>query len=107
MAIQSYKSDNLVASDEIILKEVTVTSGSSLSRGDAVELVSGKVIQLTTTKILYGVMAEDVDASAGDVVGKMFYTGNLVGSEINFGTGTQSEHQEQARSIGIILVDEA
>lgn len=83
---------------------VTVLSGQSVIRGQAVSVSGGKVSALLTTVAFYGVMNETVDASAGDVVGSMIYTGAVLGSEVTFTTGDQAEFQEAARAAGIILL---
>lgn len=87
------------------LKLVTVKSGETVSRGDLVSLSTGKVIPFLTTATPYTVMYEDVDASAGDVVGYAYRDADIKASEVNFGTGTDAEVRDALDAISIYLMD--
>jgi len=107
MAVTTYTPDNL---DTAVLPgvtiDVTVLSGQVLVRGQAVAVSAGKVSELLTTGDFYGVMNEDIDATAGDTVGSMYYgAAALLKSELVFTTGDAAEFQEAARSLGIYFVE--
>lgn len=86
-------------------KTVTVKSGEVVKRGDLVSLSTGKVIPFLTTATPYTIMAEDVDATDGDVVGLAYRRADLLASEVNFGTGTDAEVREALDALGIYLRD--
>lgn len=88
-----------------LLKTVIVKSGKTVVRGDLVSLATGKVIPFLTGATPYTIMAEDVDASAGDKTGYAFRRADLLASEVNFGTGTDAEVRNALDAIGIFLRD--
>jgi hypothetical protein len=106
MALETvnYPIDNL---DVVVrkLKKVTVTSGSSVSRGDLVMITAGKVLPFLTTNDPYTVMAEDVDATLGDKVGLAYRDADLKASEVDFGTGTLAEVRDALDFKNIFLMD--
>ena len=90
------------------LKKVTVLSGQVLSRGDLVAYdatATTKVVGFLTTKDPLTVMAEDVDASAGDVIGLAFRDADIKASEVDFGTGTDAEVREALDFKNVYLMD--
>lgn len=90
------------------LRKVTVLSGQTLSRGDLVrfdDTATTKVVLFATTKVPYTVMAEDVDASGGDVVGWAYRDADLLASEVNFGTGSDAEVRDALDFKNIFLMD--
>lgn len=99
--------DNLDV-DVRLLKDVTVLSGQSVLRGELVMLdavATTKVTAYLTTKDPYTVMYEDVDASAGDVVGKAYRSADIKATEVDFGTGTDAEVRDALDFKGIYLRD--
>jgi len=91
--------------DVSLTRKIVVTSGEVLSRGDLVELVTGKAV-IFNGNTPYGVMLEDVDASGGDVVGVASWKAILKGSEVNFGTGSDSITVRDALAVnGTYLID--
>jgi hypothetical protein len=88
-----------------LLKSVTVKEGENLKRGDLVSLSTGKAIAFVTGATPYTVMAQDVDATAGDKVGVAFRRADLKASEVNFGTGTDTEVRDALDVLGIFLRD--
>jgi len=50
-------------------------------------------------------MAEDVDASAGDVIGLAYRRADLLASEVDFGTGTDAEVRDALDKLNIFLRD--
>lgn len=90
------------------LKTVTVLAGSSVSRGDLVRLddtATTKVVPFATGKAPYTVMVEDVDASAGDVVGLAYRDADIKASEVNFFDGTDVEVRDALDAKSIFLMD--
>lgn len=90
------------------LKKVTVLSGQTLSRGDLVSydaVATTKVIGFLTTATPLTVMAQDVDASAGDAIGWAYRDADIKASEVNFGTGTDAEVREALDYKNIFLMD--
>lgn len=90
------------------LKQVTVLSGQTVSRGDLVMLdavATTKVTPFLTTNDPYTVMYEDVDASAGDTVGWAYRDADIKASEVNFGTGTDAEVRDALDFKNIFLMD--
>lgn len=96
--------DNLIVELELT-RLITVTSGQTLSRGDLVELVTGKAVAFAGNDA-YAVMLEDVDASGGDVVGRASWKAILKASEVDFGSGSDSITVRDALAVnGTYLVD--
>ncbi|MBQ3678384.1 MAG: hypothetical protein II929_02560, partial [Succinivibrio sp.] len=85
--------DNLFAGlnrDEIKTFPVTVASGQNLKRGALVKMVDGKVSAVGSTSVaesgsgsaaaydeVFGIMTDDVNASAGDADGVVYVTGDF------------------------------
>lgn len=67
---------------------------------------AGKVISFLTTAEPFTVMAEDIDASAGDVVGLAYRDATLKASEVDYGTGTRAEVQDALDFKNVFIVDE-
>ena len=65
--------DNLIATTEVkqVVQSITIPSGT-LKRGSVVD-ASGKI--LNTGLTAYGILCDDVDASAGSVVAEIYVTG--------------------------------
>ena len=106
--VNTYTPDNLETGlRETITREIIVTSGQKLVRGQAVKIDSGKIAELLTGETFYGVMNSDCDATDGDTNGTIIYNGALLESEIKFTTGDSAEFIEAARSLGITFVQGA
>lgn len=106
MAVTTYTPDNLDAGIiPTLTRNVTVAAGQNISRGRAVKITTGKVSGLDTSETFYGIMQEDVDATAGDTMGAMYVYGALVESEVDFGTGNADEFRDAAQDRGIYLVE--
>ena len=77
--------------------------------GDSFTIVvtegAGKVKRFATTNEPFTVMAEDVDASAGDVVGWAYEDADLLASEVNFNDGTDAEVRDALAFKNIFLMD--
>jgi hypothetical protein len=66
---------------------------------------AGKVKRFATTNEPFTVMAEDVDASAGDVVGWAYQDADLLASEVDFNDGTDAEVRYALNDKNIFLMD--
>jgi len=91
-----------------LLRQVTVLSGNTVSRGDLVAydgVATTKVVPFLTGEDPYTVMYEDVDASAGDAVGYAYRDAVLKASEVNYGTGSKAEVLDALDQKNIFLVD--
>lgn len=86
-------------------KTVVVAAGNVVKRGDVVSLSTGKAIPYLTGAEPYTVMAEDVDATTGDVSGLAYRRADLLASEVDFGTGTDAEVRDALDFKGIYLRD--
>jgi hypothetical protein len=96
--------DNLDIDVELTRK-IVVTSGQTLSRGDLVELATGKAVAFAGNDP-YAVMLEDADASAGDITAVASWKAKLKASEVNFGTGSDSITVRDALAVnGTYLLD--
>lgn len=96
--------DNLDIDVELTRK-IVITSGQTLSRGDLVELVTGKAVVFNGNNP-YGVMMEDADASGGDITAVASWKAKLKGSEVNFGTGSDTITVRDALAVnGTYLID--
>ena len=109
---ESHVYDALLAGDfPRVTKKVTVLSGQNLVRGAVVGEVTanGKVL-LSLTAAEDGsqtpslIMAEAVDASAGDAVGVAYATGEFSEDALTFGTAhTKATTEAALRARGIFL----
>jgi|GEM_PF-2444400 len=106
--------------DEIKTFPVTVASGQNLKRGALVKMVNGKVtavdsdsvttgegddaVTTTTYSDVFGIMTDDVNASAGDADGVVYVTGDFNKDAIVLAEGLSvSNFIKQARDVGIFL----
>lgn len=74
-------------------RRVTVLSGETLTRGMLVAydgVATAKVVQYADGDTPYTVIAEDVDASGGDVVALAYRDADLKASEVDFNDGTDT-----------------
>ncbi len=103
--------------DEIKTFPVTVASGQNLKRGALVKMVDGKVSAVGSTSVaesgsgsavafdeVFGIMTDDVNASAGDADGVVYVTGDFNKDAIVLAEGLSvSNFIKQARDVGIFL----
>jgi len=88
----------------------TITAGlTPMVAGDtftvAVTLATTPVVELFTTGgDPYTVMFDTIDASLGAKTGRAYREGELLASEVNFGTGTLAEVKDALDKRGIYLV---
>lgn len=107
-----FTADNLIGGDyPVVTESVTVLTGQNLVRGTVLGKItaSGKVIASLSAAVdgsetPYAILAEDVDASAGDVVGTAYLSGEFNESELTIGTGhTADSIRAGLRDLGIYL----
>jgi len=93
---ETYTPDNLIAgTTQLITESVTVASSAALTRGAVLGVVtaSGKLLLSVSTAIdgsqtPYAVLAEDCDASGGDVTNVAVYVkGEFNENALSFGVG--------------------
>jgi hypothetical protein len=89
---------------------LTVTvGGTPMIAGDffttLVTVIEGKVTSFLTGNDPSTIMAEDVDASGGDVVGLAYREADLLASEVDFGTGSDAEVRDALADKNIFLRD--
>lgn len=104
--------DNLFAGkvQPVVSGSETIT-GSAYTRGTVLGLVTGSSKCVAVNDALsngaenvYAVLAEDVDASGGDVQADVYYTGEFNDSAVTFGgDDTFADHKQAARNIGIFF----
>jgi hypothetical protein len=105
--------DNLIAGDfPRVTAEVTVLSGANLVRGTVLGRITsgGKVVAVVSDgtddgrRAPYAVLAEDVNASAGDKVGAAYLSGEFNEDKLVFGgTDTKETHRAALRDANIYL----
>jgi hypothetical protein len=105
--------DQLFAGDyPVVSEEVTILSGQTLSRGAVIGRqtsgLKGVLVDSDGTddgrRAPYGVLAEDVDASGGDVVSTVYLTGEYNVNALSFGAGdTAATHKTALRALNIYV----
>ncbi len=113
MATETFVPDNLIAGDSALrTKSITILSGQVLTRGALLGKItaSGKLILSLNaaadgSEAAYAILAEDVDAGAGDVTGVPVYTkGDFNSNAMTFGTGqTEANTYDDLREVGIFI----
>jgi len=102
--------DNLFSGDfPIVTEEVTVESGQNLERGSVLGIVTAtgkaKIVDSTATdgsQDPKSVLADDVDATGGDVVSLHYLTGEFNQNELTVGgTDTVAQHKAAMRALSM------
>lgn len=111
---ETFSPDRLVAGDpsRLLARKITLISGQTLSRGAVLgKITDGGKYNLSLSAAGDGsetpdlILAEDTDASAGDVVTIAYERGDFDENEITLGTAhTVASVQEGLRAKGITLV---
>lgn len=102
----SFTMDNLVLEGPIAVDSMTVKMGNVLKRGQLFIMASGLAVvdPGTDPSLVYGIAAEDVDATAKDVKSVGYISGNFSKSAIIFPAGKNYSHyKEPLRNKGITL----
>jgi hypothetical protein len=96
--------DQLVAGDFSRMTEViTLKSGTSFKRGDVLEIATGKGIKLATAANAKYVLAEDADATGGDVDGLVYTTGEFNTFACNLNSADEAAVKEALHDRSIFL----
>lgn len=106
--------DNLIAGpSDVIAVEATIASGAGkLGRGTVLGKItaSGKCKIVNSggdndgTKIAYAILAEDVDATSGDVVTSAYVAGEFAEDALTFGGSDDADdHRFAMQAIGLII----
>lgn len=96
-----------------VTEEVKLKGGSVYPAGAALgKITATGVCQLVSnlatdgSQVLYGILAEEVDATAGDAVGVAYLTGEFAAERIVFAPGsTYANHVVAARARSIFFRD--
>ena len=109
---ETYNPDRLIAGDaKRVTRTETVVSGQTLGRGALVgKITTGGKLTLSLSassdgsQVPYGIMADAVDASAGDVDGPVYLSGEFAAEEVTFGADhTAASVRDGLRDRGIFL----
>ncbi len=113
MTVESYTPDRLVAGvTQLVTEQMTLTGGAALARGTVVGRItaSGKVMLCTAaatdgSQVPYGVLADDYDATAGDLAPVAVYVrGEFDAGAVVLGAGhTLATVHDALRAGGIAL----
>lgn len=88
----------------VATQEITVASGETIARGEAVQIDAGEVKSLTAdTQDVYCIAAYDVDASDGAVVSVGYTSGGFAEQNITFGAGTADDYRDDMRTKNLYL----
>jgi cellulase/cellobiase CelA1 len=112
----SYEPDNLIIGTTInsALKGVTLASGQGvLSRGTVIGIVTasglGKVCDKASadgSEVASFILADEVDTTDASVVAQCYQSGEFNRGALVFGgTDTPADHEDELRTVNIILKD--
>lgn len=109
--LDEFKPDNLIggymhqSTEQVILKSGSVyKTGSVLAKTVTGECVL--VDSSTANKIIYGILAHEVDASSSNESGVIYLSGEFNKRALVFGgTDTWEQHYDEARKLGLYFVD--
>lgn len=100
--------DNLFAKAEIkaLTGSGVIAAGAVLKRGTVVALDGEKLVAMTTGKTPYGILTDDVDASAADTVAEVYLSGYFNKNALHVAEGyTLTTADIQALRNGGIFVE--
>ena len=106
--------DNLVndIGVAIVEKSVKLKKGTQFKRGTVLGIVAetgyADIVKSTSedgTQTADSILAEDIDASDGDVVGVAYVSGQFNRKALNFGEDTADMHELRLRELGIFMKD--
>ena len=113
MPTETFTPDNLIAgTTQLVTDSVTIASSIALSRGAVlgIDTASGKYLLSANaaadgTEVATAILAEDVDASGGDVLNAVIYIkGEFNENELSFGTAsTVATTKADLRKVGIFI----
>lgn len=104
MAKVEYQPGGLIAGDyPVAHRYVTIASGQEIERGAVLGRITADdkyVLSLASaeddSEVPAAVAAVDVDASGGDVVAPVFFSGEFAADQLVFGAGHDAESVEEA-----------
>lgn len=112
MLLDSFTPDNLFAGNvmPVVTDKGTITAGT-YTRGTALGRITatGKLTKVNSASVdgsqtIYGILAEDTDASVTDKVAPVYLTGEFNEGQLVFGgTDTADTHRVEARKLGIFF----
>lgn len=109
MAEFTFNYDNLFAGKiQPVVTGVETITGGNFTRGTVLGMVTASELctivnsaNADGSQTFYAVLAEDCDASAGDVDAVVYYTGEFNKNALTFGgTDTSDTHRVAARKVG-------
>lgn len=111
---ETFTHDNLFAGhvQPVVAGAETITAGSytrgtvlgRISASDKCQICDSAAVDGSGD--IYAILAEDTDASSGDVVAPVWYTGEFNKSALTFGgTDTAATRKQDARNVGIFFKD--
>ncbi|WP_392559345.1 head decoration protein [Orbus mooreae] len=110
--IGEYKPDNLIAGTmHISTEQVVLSKGQIYPIGSVIALKNDGLGTLVNSgsddaKTLYGILAEEVDATDDDVGAVIILSGEVNQNALVFGgTDTYETHKQKARELGIYFLD--
>ena len=110
--VETLTKDNLVAGDfPMITEELTILTGNNLKRGTVLAKndITGKCIAVDSSKsdgeqTPFAILAEDVDATAGDKQAAAYLTGEFNSKTLIFGgTDVVDTHKPDLRNLSIFV----
>ncbi|MCF6179866.1 MAG: head decoration protein [Geopsychrobacter sp.] len=112
--LETHTPDNLIAGDFPIMDgDGTILSGLTLARGTVLAKDSAnadKLVKVDTAsatasvKLPHAILAEDVDATAGDQLAPVYLAGEFNEGALTFGgTDTADTHRDALRDLSIFL----
>ncbi|WP_321367944.1 head decoration protein [uncultured Desulfuromusa sp.] len=112
--LETYTPDNLIAGDfPLVTGDGTILTGQTLVRGTVLAKDSGNDNKLVIVDSASGtasiqapvaVLAQDVDASAGDAVAPLYLAGEFTERSLTFGgTDTADTHRDALRDLSIFI----
>ena len=97
------KRDALVTGWSRTENKYPLKAGENLKRGRLLKLDGGKLVGANTGDEPHSILANDVDATAGDTACIYYVAGTFNANQVDFGTGTEAEFREAARLKGIFF----
>lgn len=89
----------------------TITGGAAYTRGTVLGLITASGLCTISNSAaengsenIYAILAEDVDATGGDVAAAVYYTGEYNVDALTFGgSDTAADRKQEARNVGIFF----
>lgn len=107
----SVEMDNLFVGGvmPVVTDTVNLKAGAAYSRGTVLGIITAddKAVDVDSTKTdgsqaPYAILAEDTDATDGDIVAPVYMTGEFNAAALTFGgTDTIATHKKELRTLGI------